>query len=134
MMGVLQHQTTRFGCMAAVAAMIAGVPVRQVYADIGHDGSKRPFRFVDIAAWLNSKGFHLGAFSKSPRPGRMVRMEWSRNIAALAVVSGRNGSNHAVYWSGAEVYDPEPSNDGKQLGDYQVQEWWPIIKLNEREV
>lgn len=129
MIGIIQHQTTKFGCMAVVAAMIAGVPVRQVYADLGHDGSKQPFKFLDIAAWLNGKGLHLGAFSKNPRPGLMVRMAWSKNIAALGVVLSQGGSHHAIYWTGAEVLDPDPANEGKQLADYQIEEWWPIVQI-----
>lgn len=132
MIGSVQHQTTKFGCMAAVAAMIADVPVRQVYADIGHDGSKRPFKFLEIAAWLNSRGYHLGAFSKNSRPSRMVRMEWSRNISALAIVAAADGYTHAVYWTGAEVRDPEPKNAGRELADYHVEEWWPIIRISDR--
>ena len=121
------HQKTQYGCLAAVAAMITGEPLEVVNLAIGHDGSERPFSFLEVAAFLNSRGFHLGAYSKDID---WPLINWSLVYPALlfTVSSVVNGA-HAVLWDGDKVLDPEESNAGKGLKDYNVQAIWPIAEV-----
>lgn len=121
------HQPTQFSCMACVAAMITGDPLEVVFSLLGHDGSERHFRFLEIAAYLNGTGYHLGDYR-----------EWlslkcvSRHQPALLIVDGVRGlGKHAVYWTGKEVLDPEPANAGMKIHHYRVREWWPVTRYED---
>lgn len=124
---MIVYQKTQYGCLAAVAAMITGEPLEVINQEVGHDGSERPFRFLEIAAFLNSRGFHLGAYSRDiDRPV----INWSLVYPALMfTVSSFVPGCHAVYWDGSKVLDPEESNALKTLKDYNVQSIWPIVEV-----
>lgn len=114
------RQPTRFSCLACCAAMITGQPLAEVFRELGHDGAERHFRFLEVAAYLNRHGFHLGLHRLEHAPPRHP---------ALLIVRSYNGSgSHAVFWDGREVWDPEPANQGRRLRDYAVTEWWPIAR------
>lgn len=120
-------QPTQYSCMACVVAMITGEPLKLVFATLGHDGSERHFRFLDCAAHLNRCGFHLGAMGKEYG---LTRIPYGQ--PALLIVGRMSGKgNHAVYWTGKRVLDPEPAHAGKQLDDYTVREWWPVTRYED---
>jgi len=48
--------------------------------------------------------------------------------ALLTVASKQTGWNHAVIWTGQEVYDPKEI-EVKQLSDYEIKEWNVISKI-----
>ncbi|KAB0665637.1 hypothetical protein F6V25_07905 [Oryzomonas japonica] len=124
------HQPTEFSCMACVAAMITGDPLQMVFDVLGHDGSKRVFRFLEIAGYLNSRGYHLGAYGDFY--GR-ARVEFS-HPALLIVASTSGKGTHAVFWPGdafGKILDPEPANAGKRLTAYRVLEWWPVTRFED---
>lgn len=123
------HQPTQYSCMACVCAMITGEPLEEVFDAIGHDGSQRHFRFLDCAAFLNRRGFHLGLFI--PRIGSWALLVDYDQPALVIVASSSGKGNHAVYWDGCAVLDPEPENSDKQLVDYTVREWWPVTKYED---
>lgn len=123
-------QPTRYACAAACVAMITGVDIQRVFDFIGHDCAARPMRFVEIGTFLLNHGYHLGGFSSGAHRGSMIRFDWSvRQPAYLVVKSRRTAGNHAVFWDGWQVLDPEPANEGSRLQDYTVSEWWPVLQL-----
>lgn len=133
------YQPTSYACMAAVAAMITGDCIDEVFDFIGHECRDRHVRFLEVAAYLNSRGFHLGSYA-SPFPlvktmrrilGRPIRgVQWYEGQAALVIVASRgDGCTHAVLWTGNSVLDPEPANQGCTLNNYTVLEWWPLIRF-----
>lgn len=121
------HQPTQFSCMACVVAMITGDSLGQIFAALGHIGNEKHFRFLDCAAYLNQRGFHLGMCSTGP--GMEFFDVFQPALAIVASTSGKG--NHAVYWTGYSVLDPEPLNAGKQFADYTVREWWPVTKYED---
>lgn len=119
------HQPTQYSCLACVVAMISGDPLYKVLMILGHDGSERHFRFLECAAYLNRCGFHLGASRYDlgvHQPGR----------PALLIVASSNGEgNHAVFWTGDSVLDPSPASADKSLKDYEIREWWPVVRYED---
>lgn len=120
-------QPTQFSCMACCVAMITGDPLERVFRFLRHDGSKEPFRFLDCAAYLNRRGFHLGASGVCSG----VHFSDRRQPALLIVAKSVGQGNHAVYWTGQEVHDPNPASEGKRLMEYQIREWWPITRYED---
>ena len=128
-------QPTPFGCAAAVVAMITGDDIELVFAAIGHRCETRGMRFLEIVSYLASRGLHIGAYSGCRKPDRMIRFKWSRGIPAYLVVASQSGAGaHAVYWDGRRVLDPEQANAGRELADYTVLEWWPILIIEDTEI
>ena len=124
----LVRQPTPYSCTAACIAMITGVPLEMIFADLGHDGSERPFRFVEYASVLNRYGFHLGGFCDSREAGkhRLVAMSWPRSGPALVITAAAK-TTHAIYWNGKRLFDPLGVD--KPLENYYVLEWWPVIQF-----
>lgn len=126
---VLQEPGT-FSCLGCVAAMIVGDPdLSRLTAHAGHDGAERPFRMVEIAAYLAANNVLLGAYAETPEVfcGK-VGISWPQKYQSVLIVRSQSGAgHHAVLWTGSEVVDPEPMNQGKKLRDYVVLEWWPVI-------
>lgn len=119
-------QPTKYSCTAACVAMITGVPIEMIFADLGHDGSERPFLFVEYAAVLNRYGYHLGmpAVEHAEGVSRFCR----KDGAAIILARTSDGkSAHAVFWTGKRVLDPAGAS--KQLEEYRIIEWWPINKF-----
>jgi hypothetical protein len=123
------HQPTPFSCMACVAAMITNEPLEEVFDAIGHDGSQHHFRFLDIAAFLNRRGFHLGLLA--PKISLFPRL-FVRRYPALLIVESPTPNNHAVYWTGSVVLDPSSKGGIKPLSNYQVLQWWPVFKMEDK--
>lgn len=121
------HQPTKYSCVACVVAMITDDSLEEVFDAIGHNGAERHFRFLDCAAFLNRRGYHLGLCGFGPGMEFIDVFQPALVIVACSVGKG----NHAVYWNGYSVLDPEPANKGKQLADYTVREWWPVTKYEE---
>jgi hypothetical protein len=119
-----------FACLGCVAAMVVGDPdLARVAAHVGHDGTERPFRMVEIAGFLASNSILLGAYAETPEVfcGK-ISISWPRQFRSLLIVRSKSGQgHHAVLWTGSEVVDPEPANKGRKLKDYVVLEWWPLI-------
>lgn len=114
--------------MAAVAAMITGEPLAEVFDAIGHDGSQQHFRFLAIAAFLNHRGFHLGVFGKD-FAGYVKIFQKQPALVIVASVSG--DGTHAVFWSGTDFLDPEPANKWRTVFDYEILEWWPVTRYED---
>lgn len=119
-----------FSCLGCVAAMIVGDrDLSRVTAHIGHAGESRPFRMIEVAGFLAANSVLLGGYADRPEVsfGR-VSISWPRQYQSLLIVMSKSGKGtHAVFWTGSEVMDPEPMNQGKKLKDYVVLEWWPVI-------
>jgi hypothetical protein len=122
-----------FSCLGCVAAMIAGDPdLSRLAAYIGHEGEERPFRMTEIARYLAANSILLGGFADKPLVFRSrVSISWPSQYRSLLIVASKSGrGTHAVYWTGCEVVDPEPANQGKKLRHYVVLEWWPVIEVD----
>jgi hypothetical protein len=118
------HQPTPYSCVACVVAMITGDDLEKIFDEFGHDGNERHFRFLECAAYLNRRGYHLGMMMKGPGC-----LSIDLQQPALAIVASSDGKgNHAVYWDGEVIRDPDPANAGKPRDHYRVVEWWVITK------
>lgn len=63
-----------------------------------------------------------------------VKIEFKlKDFPALVIVKSEDGlSEHAIYWDGKQVWDPNPMvQNGRDLNKYKILTWYPIIKLEE---
>ncbi|HEY6872773.1 MAG TPA: hypothetical protein VI298_08620 [Geobacteraceae bacterium] len=122
-------------CLAAVCAMVTGETVGHVQEFCGHDDAGRALRVLDAARYLNDRGWNLGGYVRGRWPvvANMLAILLRYRLGpAVVIVAARTGAGtHAVLWTSAEVFDPEPTNTGKRLRDYRILEWWPLIKIIE---
>jgi hypothetical protein len=122
------YQPTAYSCMACVCAMITGEPLEEVMEIMGHDGSERHYRFLDCAAYLNRRGYHLGIYAGS----MLWPVSIPREQPALVIVASQSGcGTHAVLWDGEGFIDPEPANKWRTSFDYNIVEWWPVTKYED---
>lgn len=130
MTALVQQAPGSLSCLGCVAAMIVGDPdLSRVTGCLGHSGESRPFRMVEIARYLAENNVLLGGHADRPEVScGKVSIAWPMQYQSLLIVANKSGQGtHAVFWTGSEVMDPEPANQGRKLKDYVVLEWWPII-------
>lgn len=87
------------------------------------------------------KGFITG-FSVLQRPKIMFNKIFASVqdymlMPALIIVESKynKGIEHAIYWDGAMVLDPDPATeDGSPLKSYRIKEWFTIFNFKTNEV
>lgn len=151
-------QRDDYSCFACAAAMATGTELEDVYDFVGHDGShsvegskhprgKAGFTLSEIARYLlqhdllmgmligpmgKDEPLDMGAIEKDG--GLSIWLE-TRGSPALLVVKPRHLAPpcvHVVYWDGECVRDPDPDMpDESKLTDYEVQEWWPLVRIED---
>lgn len=138
------HQPNDWSCFAAVAAMITGDDLEDFVAHVGHDGSaivengpfedgRQGFALCEVIGYLASRGFVMGV--SAPVKTNIPRVGWAgipiRVFVpawepAILIVTGAR-YNHAVFWTGREVIDPNPERlNDVEPRNYDVLEWWPV--------
>ncbi len=137
------EQPTPWSCMPAVAAMITGEEVSDVFIQVGHEGKpvgkdgRLGFTICEIAGYLASRSYLIG---KSFIP-RTTTAKWNNpskfalsiifpsTDPAMLIVKSSNGT-HAVFWTGSVVLDPHPERPtSRDLDDYEILQWWPIVSV-----
>jgi hypothetical protein len=132
-------------CAVCVAAMATNTTTDQVYEFL-NDGRTHgePIHDPELAmyllkhGWLMGRGFQLadeeadrGMKLSGPDKLTMFVPGILGQRAYLAVKS-RNyeGVNHAVYWNGISVQDPDPGMpDETEITDYELVQVWPFTFL-----
>lgn len=131
-------------CAVCVAAMATNTTVEDVYAFL-NDGRQvgDPILDQELAMYLLKHGWLMGyvwQLSNEDAPGIQIggepRLDITRegalNDRAYVVVKSRNYSdcNHAVYWDGGNIRDPDPGMpDTTLISDYKVVQIWPLTWL-----
>lgn len=132
-------QPNNWSCMACVAAMVAGEPLKSVTDFIGHDGSeidkgskhpdkRRGFNAYEIDSYLLSRGYSFApelAVSNQDEvlKGERVLCEIDMGQPMYVSVKSKSlsGCEHAIYWDGKNVHDPNVDMNGElQLKDYEL--------------
>ena len=122
-------------CVAVVAAMAFNVPVEEFeqFADATPEGRYRESEFIGFAL---SKGFFVGVVFMQPdftagNKKLNIQMDVTDTPAFLTVLSEYEANEyHAVYWDGQKIHDPDPRAINNKLENYQVEAWYPILKIN----
>lgn len=155
MMRVTQPDT--WSCMAAVAAMIAGETLQDVYNFLGHDGSgydeksnhpekRTGFRFEEVFRYLIERGITLGVYacigSDWHKPegcageelAKLEKIDLPVYLSWPALVSVKSerlaGCKHVIYWDGKVAHDPNPeAPPDRPLSDYYVYGLWPVMRF-----
>jgi len=126
-------------CVGFVSAMATRTSIRRFRKFVK---KKPPWSDNEAYRYLVHCGYALGiGFNNS---GFEVLNEYDgisiqfklRQYPAYVVVKSRNikGDYHAVYWSGRRIYDPDPGikRVGLSLEEYQIESWFPIIKMEKK--
>ena len=122
-------------CVSFVAAMATGTTpeeFEQFVAEMnGYNRREPPYEDIHIYSYLLSKGLlcGLGFVAQQPKNGAFqVRYDVMDHPAYL-VVEGR-GTDHAIYWDGTHIFDPDPNTrNGKDPNDYKIKLWVPIYRV-----
>jgi len=138
------QQPTHWSCLPAVASMITGEPIWDIFKKIGHDGKpvgiegEKGFEFCEIVSYLASKNLLLGRpFHLLNIPGDdddTIYCQSSKRTPALLIVQPfmypSRTKTHAVYWTGSVILDPHPDRTTtRDLDDYLILQWWPIMRV-----
>lgn len=134
-----QRQATKWSCGYAAAAIIAGVHEREVFGFCGYDGSyENHNEFAETFAYLASKRIMLGVGAeiatdqKSLQDADHLNARIEKHGRAILTVRSRHNSCylHAVVWTGVDIIDPSMAGM-QRLEDYHVEQWWPVLYIQE---
>lgn len=119
-------------CLACVVATLTDTTLAEVMdrCDLVNESTPLPFHLA--VQYLARRRWHVGILLD----GRfaLVRLllfslRYRRYGAILITRPEGTVGVHAVLWTGAEIIDPAPGATGKRLRDYQIMEWWPLVRL-----
>lgn len=119
-------------CLACVVAMLADTSLEDVLQRCDHHDAGTPLPFSTAANFLASRRWHIGMMlhGRFALLKGLVFLLIHRRYGAILFVRPSNGEGtHAVLWTGERIFDPAPGAEGKKLNDYQVLEWWPLVKV-----
>lgn len=132
-------QTDRSSCVACVAAMITRTTpedfIRFVQELHPTERVGPPYSDIDLALYLLEFNIVMGA--GAPQIRKVESGDLVAEIAFAineypAYVSVKSSENfeHALYWDGRQLWDPNPSSrDGMDPLSYTIVGWWPLIQL-----
>lgn len=134
-------QSDNVSCVACVAAMATGTSVEEFKKFIGD--KEPPYSDSDCYKFMLSRGCAVGIGMENedgaaiwPFDTLRIEFEAKKFPAYLVVESIRfKGVDHAVYWDGVRVHDPNPElkESGLPLQCYRIKSWFPIVKLVKKE-
>jgi len=144
-------QPNRWSCMGCVAAMIAQETLEDFITFVGHDGSHyeatsthplkyNGFTLLEVMKFLLSRSYSLGSYLIALDGGVLEvngDMAYTQPLGVPAMIGVRSQVfpppvTHVVYWNGRLVCDPNPDVHGfRGLHDYEIIEWWPVLKHTE---
>jgi len=134
-------QDDRVSCVACVAAMATGTTVEEFRKFIGDKDP--PYSDSDCYKFMLTHGYAVGIGFENedhatiwPFDKLVIEFEAKKFPAYLVVESMRfKGADHAIYWDGEKVHDPNPDlkENGLPLQFYRIKSWFPIVKLVKKE-
>jgi hypothetical protein len=140
-------QKDSWSCFACVAAMATNKTLKYVIKEVGYDGSeiikssKHPkgykgFELPDMFIYFAKHNFLLGSYFHLKENLTSKDEEFiitvSVNTPAMIVVKSGSfvGAKHCIYYDGETIYDPrKKKNSNPKFEDYEIEEWWPIVKI-----
>ena len=115
-------------CTACVAAMATDTTVaefedfmQELQSIYSFVSTEPPYGDIELNLYLMRYGLKLGSTHCSA--------DINLSCATSITVKSENypGINHAIYWNGKQVYDPNPKVlDGRPPTDYKIVEWCNI--------
>lgn len=129
-------QKTDTECVACVAAMATNTSVEEFKKFVGKD--KPPYHDLHFYKYLLKHEYSVGVGFKGNGEkfdeDNKLRIEFPlKDFPAYVVVKSKRfrGVEHAVYWNGKKILDPNPKikEDGLSLKEYEIISWFPIVKF-----
>jgi len=130
-------QPDKLSCVACVACMATDTRLIDFERFFFTKGP--PYSDLDCYRYLLSKGLAVGIGFKNEKgytfkDDDKLRIEFKlKDFPAYAIVKSKRfkGMEHAVYWNGEKILDPNPTlkEDGLPLKEYEIISWFPIIKF-----
>jgi len=120
-------------CVAYVAAKAFNTSVEEFEKFIG---KKDRYSDVDFCSFALNHNHFVGVVFMYPEIDDtnnvlQTQMTINDSPAYLVVQSAYSPSEqHAVYWDGQKIYDPDPEAAGAGLSDYNLIAWYPILKID----
>jgi len=133
-------QSQPMECMACVAAMATGTTPQDFVGFLKTEYPDReispPYNDVYFQRYLLEfdmiVGVGLGLIGRDPE-GEVHGAAFYPLKGQPALVSVKNENHayeHALYWDGNQIWDPDPdTDDGFNPLFYRISGWWPIIKI-----
>lgn len=122
-------------CVSFVAAMATGTTPEEFERFVsemkGYGRSEPPYEDIHVYSYLLSKGMlcGLGFVEQQPKDGAFRLKYDVMDHPAYLVVEG-HGTDHAIYWDGCHIFDPDPTTrNGRSPTDYKIKLWVPIYKV-----
>lgn len=133
-----QKQPNLFSCFPTAFAIILGIPVEQLFKEIGHDGStivdpscpdpfnRRGFHSQELIRYARTHGFSVSSYEENPLLGDLPIKTDIPIDGNLAVLGGLNfkANPHAVAWDGYRIIDPAGNHNSKFVTEiYYIFDW-----------
>lgn len=122
-------------CVSFVAAMATGTTPEEFERFVsemkGYGRSEPPYEDIHVYSYLLSKGLlcGLGFVAQQPKLGAFTLRYDVMDHPAYLVVAGPS-TDHAVYWDGQHIFDPDPrTSNGRDPNEYHIKLWVPIYKV-----
>ena len=123
-------------CVSVTAAMATGTTPEEFEAFVAamptaFARSEPPYEDIHVYSYLLSKGLlcGLGFVAQQPKDGAFRLKYDVMDHPAYLVVEG-HGTDHAIYWDGSHIFDPDPTTrNGRSPTDYKIKLWVPIYRV-----
>ena len=123
-------------CVSFTAAMATGTTPEEFERFVSglpdpHRRSEPPYEDIHVYSYLLSLGYLCGlGFVQPEQTDGVIRMQYDvRSHPAYLVVQGPS-CEHAIYWDGNQIYDPNPdTKNGMDPSSYKINLWVPIYRL-----
>ena len=120
-------------CMAVVASAAFHIPIEEFESFC--DDVQGPYSIKQFIRFGFSRGYFTGFYCFSyPKVHfeKIIEVVDIRIMPALVIVKSayNEEEQHAVYWDGINIMDPDPAVQGyKNPKDYEILAWYPIMKF-----
>src|SRR5690554_3997307 len=116
-------------CLAIVSAMATGTLPNEFYDSFPE--IRPPYNMAHVAEYFKKHDLITGiGFPVLEVQGSDVSSVFSLSkIPAIIIVKRTEQEDHAIYWDGEKVFDPDPlTKNGRPLNSYDVKFVFTIIK------
>lgn len=147
-----QQQPNEWSCLPTAFAIVLDVPIRELIARIGHDGTEkyfphlfapycyRSFHVEDITSTLLDIDYGLIIISSNPQyevldktytityPGDRM-LSYLENYVGVLCGNYPGRTPHAVAWDGENIHDPT-NCETRTIDNFNVETFLIITKIN----